>query len=414
MNCGSKYRLLDNKILVQNGLKNSISILSVNADSDLENDVNVTLKLFSYSPNHKQLIATLSLTLSSCYNGFLFNKPSQQCECYNKDDYIQCEGDAASIKLGYWFGIFSGKYTLSLCNSDYCNFFTHRKETKYGFYNLPAEIDDQCNPHRTGVACGQCSKGYTLAYNSLDCISVDKCSPGMIVLVLVLTALYWIAIVAILFVVAYYLKMQAKVSLGYLYGIMYFYSTVDILLASNLHITNQVFYTVSTLSSFAKPNPQFLGRLCFIKNLDTIDQQFIHYYHVVFISVILIGIAITAKYCKRIAFYVDHCIMQVVCLFLLLSYSSLTSISLLLLRPLKFTGSDDLHTYLSPHLKYFTKQHAAYVSVAIFYGLLITTYSTYLLVEPCPWLCIINKIIPKCRRCKRFNRIIKRCLLKTK
>ena len=412
INCGTKYRLLDNKMLIQNGIKTSINILSVNADRDLEDDNNITLNFLSYSPNYKQLTTTLSLTLSSCYNGFLFSAQSQKCECFNKTDYLHCEGDSASIKLGYWFGVFSGKYILSLCNNNYCNFFTHRKETMNGFYNLPEEIDDQCSSHRTGVACGECSEGYTLAYNSPDCISVDKCSPGMTVLVVVLTVLYWVAIVAMLFGITYYLKTKAKVSLGYLYGILYFYSTVDILLVSNLYTTNQVFYTVSTLSSFAKLNPQFLGRLCFIKDLDAIDQQFIHYCHVVVISIILFAIVIIAKYCKTIAFYVDRCIVQVVCLFLLLSYSSLTFISLLLLRPLTFSGVDGLYTYLSPHLNYFTKQHAAYVSVAIFYGLIVTINSIILLIQPCPWSCIVNKITLKCRRYKEFNG--RRCCFKAK
>ena len=410
INCGTTFRLLDNRMLIQNGIRNKISFSSLNADRDLENDTNITVKFSSYSPNYRELTATLTLTLSSCYNGFLFTKQSQQCECYNKDDYLQCDGDVARIKLGYWFGVFSGKYVLSSCNNNYCNFFTHRKEAKNGFYNLPEKIDYQCNSHRTGVACGKCSEGYTLAYNSPDCISVDKCSPGMIVLVVVLTAVYWIAIAAMLFGVAYYFKMQAKISLGYLYGIMYFYSTVDILLASKLHVTNKVFYTVTTLSSFAKPNPQLLGKLCFIKNLDAIDQQFIHYCHVIFILIILVGIVIAAKCCKRIAFYVDHCIVQVVCLFLLFSYSSLMAISLILLRPLKFHDMDGLHTYLSPHLNYFADRHAVYATVGIFCGFLLTISFSFLFMEPC-----INKILgkctPRCRRRPRMRRCWKRIKL---
>ena len=404
INCGTTFslRLVDHRMLIQNGIRNEISFSSLNADRDLENDTNITVRLSSFTPNHRQLTATLTVTLSSCHNGFLFTKKSQQCECYNKNDYLQCEGDVARIKLGYWFGVFSGKYVLSLCNNNYCNFFTHRKEAKNGFYSLPEKRDDQCNPHRTGVGCGMCSEGYTLAYNSPNCINEDRCSPVMIVLVVVLTTLYWIAIVAILFGVAYYFKMQAKVSLGYLYGVMYFYSTVDILLGSNLYITDRVFYTVATLSSFAKPNPQLLGKLCFIKNLDAIDQQFIHYCHVVFILIILIGIVIAAKYCKRIAFYVDHCIVQAVCLFLLLSYSSLMIISLRLLRPLKFRDIDGLHTYLSPHLKYFANRHAVYASVAAFCGFLITLSFSFLLINPC--IKAFSKYTPRCRRRPRMRR----------
>ena len=383
INCGFKYRLLDDEILVQDASEERINLLSLNADTDLENDTNISISISSLlAPEYKQLTGTLSFTLSSCKNGYLFSKQSQQCECYNKDGYIECEGDSASIKLGYWFGVFSGSHTFSVCHNEYCNFFTHRKETRSGFYNLPEEIDDQCNSHRTGVACGECSEGYTLAYNSPDCISVDKCSPGMTVLVVVLTALYWVAIVAILFAVAYCFNTK-QVSLGYLYGITYFYSIVDILLIANLHKTDGVFYVTAILSSFAKLNPQFLGRLCFIKNLDAIDQQFVHYCHVVFITIILFVIHVIAKCNERVFFYVKHCIVQVTCLVLLFAYSSFTSTSLLLLRAVRFDNVDGLYVYLSPHLKYYAQRHALYATVAILSGLLITIGVPSLLVtEP--------------------------------
>jgi len=226
------------------------------------------------------------------------------------------------------------------------------------------------------------AKLYTLAYNSPNCISVDKCSAGMIVLVIMLTILYWVAIIAISFGLTYYFSTH-QVSLGHLHGIIYFYSIVDILLVTNLHTKDGVFYTATILSSFAKLTPQFLGRLCFIKNLDAIDQQFINYCHAVFISLILIGIVVTAKCFKRAAFYINRCIAQVICLILLFSYSSFRSTSLLLLRALKFNDVDGLYTYLSPHLKYFANRHAVYASVAILCGLLVTVgFPLFLVLEP--------------------------------
>ena len=383
INCGFKYRLLDDEILVQNASNDRINLLSVNADKDLKNYTNISLSVSSLlAPEYKELTGTLSLTLSSCNNGYLFSEQSQHCECYNKDGYIKCEGDNVSIKLGYWFGIFAGSHTFSVCHNDFCNFFTHRKETRNGFYNLPEEIDDQCKSHRTGVACGECSKGYTLAYNSPDCLSIEKCSTGMVVLVVVLTALYWIGVIGILFGIAHFLNTR-QVPLGYLYGITYFYSIVDILLVTNLHKTDGIFYVTTILSSFAKLNPQFLGRLCFIKNLDAIDQQFIHYCHMVFIVIILIGIYILPKCNKRAFFYVKHCIVQVTCLVLLFAYSSLTSTSLLLLKAVKFDDIDSLYIYLSPHLKYYAQRHAVYASVAILCGLLITIgFPSLLVTEP--------------------------------
>ena len=382
INCDFKYRPFDNEGIIQNGLSDIIKFLSINSTKDIENNANVTLKIALLSTEYKQLTATLSITLSPCNNGFLFNKMSQLCECYSKDDRVQCKGDRASIRLGYWFGTFSRKQTFSICRTDYCNFFNLRKETGKEIYNLPEKIDDQCNSHRTGVACGQCSEGYTLAYNSLDCISVKKCSPGMTVLVIVLCILYCIVEIAVLFGVAYFLNTQ-QISPGYLYGITFFYSIVDILLVTNLHITDGVFYTATILSSFAKLNPQFFSRLCFIKDLDAIDQQVIHYCQMVFVLIILIVIYIMAKCNNRVLVYFNRCIVQVTCFILLFSYTSLTSASLLLLRAVKFNDIDGLYTYLSPHLKYFADRHAAYASMALLCVLLVTIGLPLLLViEP--------------------------------
>ena len=379
INCGSKYRVLENKILVHSESRDKINILSIGANGDLENSTNITFDISSnLSPEFKQITTTLSLILSPCNNGYIFDKGSQQCECYKKHSYLNCEEDSTSIKLNYWFGIFNGKYTLSLCDNNYCNFFTHRKEMSYGFYNLPEKIDDQCKPHRTGVACGECSEGYTLAYNSPDCISESNCSPGMIVLVIVLTILYWIAIIAILLGVAYVFTTK-QISPGYLYGITYFYSVLDILLINNLYKIDGVFYLATILSSFAKLNPQFLGKFCFLKNLDAIDQQFIRYCHVVFVLVILVGVYFIARSNAKAFFYFKY--RMVVCYVLLFSYTSITSTSLLLLKAVKLDDNNDgLYTYLSPRLKYYAHRHAIYASVAIFCALIVTIGFPLLLV----------------------------------
>ena len=168
-----------------------------------------------------------------------------------------------------------------------------------------------------------------------------------------------------------------------MYGITFFYSIVDVLLVTNLHITNGVFYTAAILSSFAKLNPQFLGKLCFVDDLEGIDQQFIHYCHALFILIILIVIYIMAKCSNRALFYVNHCIVPVTCFLLLFSYTSLTSASLLLLRAMKFDGVDGFYAYLSPHLEYFANRHGAYASVAMLCILLITIgFPLLLVMEP--------------------------------
>ena len=381
--CNTKYILPNNELLFNSKSPNGISVLAVGASNDVVNNTNITFQVSSVlSDNYREFSAELSFVLSGCYNGFVFRINLQKCECYNYSDssIMQCQGNYAEIKLGYWFGIIFNNRTTSLCPINYCDF-NHRMKTRSDYYVLPGAVDDQCSSHRTGVVCSDCKSGYTLAYDSFDCVDVNQCSPGMTVLVIGLTFLYWIVIVATLFGLTYYFN--AQVSSGYFNGVIYFYSIVDILLVRNLHIVDGVFYAVAALSSFAKLTPQVLGKLCFVQGLDAIDQQFIHYSHPLCVSFILIGIVIAAKCSTKVAFYVKHCIAHVVFLFLVLSYTSVASISLQLLRAVQFNDHDGVFVYLSPDLKYYTQRHAVYVTIALLCGLvLVIGLPLLLLVEP--------------------------------
>ena len=212
INCGTKYRVLNNEILINNRSPNKIKILAIDTHNDVVNDTNITLELSSVLSNdYKAFSARLSLTLSTCYSRFLFSTVSQKCECYNNADYgiVHCQDDRAEIKVGYWYGIIFERYAISLCPINYCDFI-HRTETRNNYYTLPKAVDDQCSLHRTGVVCSVCKSGYTLAYDSFDCVNVNQCSPGMTVLVIALTFLYWIVIVTVLFVLTYYFSTQVS------------------------------------------------------------------------------------------------------------------------------------------------------------------------------------------------------------
>ena len=367
VNCNDKYRLFSNRILVHNGLFD-VTFLAVDADIDIVDDQNVTLNLSSVlSSKYRQLTATVSLELSSCQSGYVFDTNIQQCKCYELSKHvIQCQRDYAEIKYGYWFGIVVfPRRAVSLCPIYYCKYNTHAK-TSNGYYKLPEELDGQCSSHRTAVACGECKPGYTLAYDSPDCISTDKCSAGMTVLVVALTILYWIIVVVLVFGL-----MQCKVSLGYTYGLIYYYSIIDILLGSNLFISDGVFQLVTIVSSFAKLTPQYLGRLCFVQGLSGIDQQFIHYFHAVSIFLLIVVASRAARYFNKITSIVSHCILRVICLLILLSYTSLASTSLQLLRPLYFDDVNGAYVYSSPSIKYFTGRHIAYGIIALLSELFI-------------------------------------------
>ena len=157
---------------------------------------------------------------------------------------------------------------------------------------------------------------------------------------------------------------------------------VGILLNNNPYVSDGAFQFVSILSSVAQLTPQFLGKLCFVKGLSGIDQLFIHYSHAVGISLLLLFIVVAARCSVRITLFVSRCIIRVICLLILLSYTSIASTSLQLLQPLRFTDVKEWYTYLSPSIQYFHGRHAIYGVVAMICEVLVIGLSLLLLLEP--------------------------------
>ena len=384
----SAYSLInDNYNYILTRTINNLTILDVSFKGKRIDTlhINLTITLTSLLDSLNDIITTLVVELVPCTDlpGYTYNEESQTCVCYH--DKVKCNGDGNEIKRGHWFGSIANEATTSLCPNHYCEF-THRKQTSEGYFELPSTVNAQCNDHRVGRACGECSSGYTLSYDSTDCISVDQCGAGWTVLVITLTCLYWIAVVAGVFSLMYY---RFQITLGYLYGLIYFYSMVGILLNNNPYISDGAFQFASVLSSFAQLTPQFLGKLCFVKGLSGIDQLFIHYSHAVGVSLLLISMVVAARCSVRISLYISRCIIRVICLLILLSYTSIASTSLQLLLPLRFTDVQDWYTYSSPDIQYCHGRHIIYGVVAVICELVVGIgLPLLLLFEP-----VLNKKI---------------------
>ena len=325
--------------------------------------INITLNV-ALNSNWKQLLVNLIIELSPCHPGFWQYPNSEKCECYNASDIVFCFGSSSTIKRGYWYGSVTGKPTVTFCPDNYCNFTCC--ETSNGYYHLSPVRDNQCRSHRSGVACGRCDQGYTLLFDSVECIHVKECSIGQKILLLALIILYWAIIIVTVFSL-----MHFKVGIGYLYAITFYYSVVDILLNQNWYHSNAPIVLINVMSSIAKITPQFLGQLCFITNMSGIDQQFIHYIHPVAISLFLVMITVLARRSQRLSFFISKGIIHVICCLLLLSYTSLATTSLLLMRPLIFHDVNKVYTYVSPDVEYFHGRHLVYALVAMIFTIII-------------------------------------------
>ena len=369
---GSKFI----SVLCNNHTTQGISVTgNLNSNSSYNYSLVILLHVARVSES-KIISVNLTVELTQCHPGFSYFNKTQKCECYNVKNIISCSGSNSTIKSGYWFGNVNGLPTVTSCPNDYCNFTCC--EINNGVYHLSPVRANQCTQHRTGIACGNCEQGYTLSFDSSECIPIDKCTVGQMVLVTTLSLLYWITVVVAVFIMMYF-----KIAIGCLYAIIYYYSIVDILLSYNYFISNGVHTSVSIMSSLVKLTPQFLGQLCLVRNMSGVDQQFIHYLHPAVVSLIVFMISVLARRSRRISSFISRGIIHFICFLLLLSYTSVTTTSLLLLRPLTFMDVDTIYTYLSPDIKYFHGRHLAYAIVAIILTIVIVIgLPLLLLLEP--------------------------------
>jgi len=181
--------------------------------------INLTLTLSSISYSIEKVSTTLVVELIPCHDhpGYMYSDNFNKCVCYNHT--VKCENDFVEIERGYWFESIANKATTSICPNRYCKL-KGREQSSEGYFKLHDTIDAQCNHHRTGRSCGKCSSDYTLSYVSTHCISIHHCGAGWTVLVIALTCLYWISIIVGVFGLMFF---RFEISLGYLYGVIYYY-----------------------------------------------------------------------------------------------------------------------------------------------------------------------------------------------
>ena len=370
---GSRYILISCNHTFQ-----GISIIGNKTTPVLPFNYSMTIGLYIVRISEMKAISvSLTVELSSCHPGFWYDNTTQRCECYNSSSIVLCSGSSSTIKKGYWFGSVTGKATLTFCPIDYCNFTCC--ETINGYYHLSPVRDNQCMLHRSGTACGNCEVGYSLSLDSTECINVEVCTIGQTILLVSLIILYWLVITVAVFVMMYY-----KVEIGYLYGITYYYSIVDILLSQNWFLSNKKLYTlINIMSSITKITPQFLGQLCLMQGMSGIDQQFAHCIHPLAVSLIVVSISYLARKSRRLSFFIRRGIIRFICFLLLLSYTSVATTSLLLMRPLTFHNVDKTYTYLSPEIEYFHGRHLVYGIVSVLLTIAIVIGLPFLLLfEP--------------------------------
>ena len=352
--------------------------------SDKFGGINIT-GIQNGPPLKLQLMSTtitlnLTIELIPCRSGYTYNKTSMQCECYTTDGIVSCKPEP-TIRRDYWFGMVDNTTTVSRCPYTYCNF--RRREVSPGRFVLPSVQDDQCDSHRTGPACGSCDDGYTLPFDSIECINVDNCHPGYTVLVIIGVMAYWVIMIVVAFLIMLWLH-RLNCTVGYLYGIVYYYSIVDILLAQVVSHSNELSSLVSILGGTVfKLYPGFLYKVCFIQGIVSLDQYVIHYAHPIAVLVLIWFLSKLASCSVYFTTLISKAAIPTICLILTLAYVSIVDTSLQLLRYIHFIEINAVYSYLSPSMDYFTGRHIIYFIIAVLFEFVIGVgLPLLLLLEP--------------------------------
>ena len=372
---GSEYEFVNTNKTV------NISVIGDEVKMDSIIGLEMTSVTGTINADVRTFAVKIEVTIIPCQVGFIYNNDKKVCLCNEIDGIVECGQDGNRIKRGYWSGRIGNTIVVGPCPNHYCNYASSCKNLEK-FCDLSKFSDDQCNLHRTGPACGKCQNNYTLAYDSFDCIPDSHCSMWWTAGIVILTVTYWVTISFTIIFMMYFIT--APTMMGYVYGITYFYSVIDLLVSNDLPISDGMIRFTEILSGLVNLTPRFLGSLCLVKGLSGIDQQVIHYIHPVAIALLLFLIPKLAKRCDRVSDILNRVgTARSMCLLLLLCYTSISSTSLNLIKPSVFQGTHTLYTYFSPDIKYFTGRHIIYGIIAILLTIVVALgFPIFLLLQP--------------------------------
>ena len=320
----------------------------------------------------------------------------ESCKCFQQLKF-DCDGYSqfqyVSTSPGYWYDNNVSNYALN-CPSVYCDLFQGWSNDSH------PDRNEQCIPNWEGIGCGECKGSNSITFDTFKCVSSDECNkygdyswygwPWL--LVFLTTLLYWCIFILLVVVV---LKFKFDTSIGYAYGLLFYYSVLENVVKqpvfddycyfdySQCDSSDNEFYIfkfesilLSSLSSIGNLKPPYLQFMKFCLHTQVIDHVFFVYIHPLIVVCLLAIIVVAAKKSSKLTQLIRRHSNIMVCLIILLSYSSISYTSVQLLKPLviydRVTDKGNWHLYWSPSVPFANGWRILYVIIAVFCIVLIS------------------------------------------
>ena len=259
---------------------------------------------------YEWIFLNIEIRIKACPPGFITNFNAKKCICteYLASNGITCNIDDERLHKtsSMWVGTYSeGVVVHQVCPFDYC---------KSNFTKVdPFNQQEQCDFNRSGVLCGACRPGLSLALGTSQC---KECS-NINLLLLILFALAGVVLVVLL------LKCNLTVSTGTINGLIFY--------ANIVRSTQTAFFPSNTDNKFVSIISVFIAWLnldlgietCFVNGLNTYYRTWLQFIFPLYIWTIVGLLILISRYSIKVSKWTGSNTVSVLATLFLLSYAKL-------------------------------------------------------------------------------------------
>ena len=263
----------------------------------------------------------INISLLGCPPGFKLHsdaKNSTSCVCYellrrsinNLRCTVKDHQGYMSWNTTAWIGFDNQN---NLIYSEHCFPYYCRREYKNIETGNATTVKKQCLPNREGVLCSKCTKGYSLAIGSSDCI---QCSDYRNLSLILFFAVSGFLLVFIIF------ALNLTVTEGLINGLIFYVNVIW----EHQSIASQ--RMVTYICVFLKPfvawlNLDFGIETCLVKGLDPYTKTWLQFLFPLYIWTIAALMIVAAHYSTKITNLMGNRALHTLCTLFFLSYSKL-------------------------------------------------------------------------------------------
>ena len=330
----------------------------------IEKKVNLDLYIDCISIQKHKLISTINVHFLPCPIGFNLSGDPPQCDCAphirRELPTLVCDINSQTLQIqnGSWIGNFSGNLIgYPHCPFDYCI----KQHTL-----KPSIPDASCAMNRSGVLCGECRDGYSLALGSGHCL---QCSNIYLLLLLPIIAA---GVLLVLFIKV----CNLTVSKGTINGLILYANIIQVKKIIFFPQTSSVF-TKALIIIIAWLNLDLGIETCFLAGMNEYIKAWLQFAFPVFIWGLVGLVVLCSRYSLTLSRLIGRNAVQVLATLFLLSYAKLLRTVFAAVSPIRIVDR-----YGTSHLLWLMDGNVPFLRWPHIFLFLFAVFATFFYIIP--------------------------------